>query len=167
MPGFCPHNQNDKQILDLEMTQAMKHLKNNSGFTLVEVLVAALIVGVGLIAYGLTSGNIIGQNTQSKKKTVAVTLAQERMESIRNTALTVSLTGANGLDSPTESGGSWTASAGGEVVDDEGATGTTDAIYTRTWTVTEDGTLTNFYTASVTVLWDGTETVTLDTLISQ
>lgn len=145
----------------------MNHLKDNSGFTLVEVLIAAVIVSAGLIAYVMTSGNIMGQNAQSKKKTLAVTLAQDKMEAIRNIALTVSLGGADTLDSPTESGGTWTANTGGEVVDVEGNTGTTDAIYTRTWTITEDATLTNFYTTSVTVLWDGTQTITLDTLISQ
>lgn len=145
----------------------MNRLKNNSGFTLIEVLIAALIIVAGLIAYIMTSGNIMGQNAQSKKKTVATTLAQDKMEAIRNTALTVSLSGADTLDSPTESGGTWTANTGGEIVDVDGNTGTTEAIYTRTWTITEDATLTNFYAASVTVLWDGTQTITLDTLISQ
>jgi prepilin-type N-terminal cleavage/methylation domain-containing protein len=145
----------------------MTHLKNNSGFTLIEVLIAALVVTAGLIAYLLTSGNILGQNAQSEKESVAVTLAQDKMESIKNTALTVSLAGADTLDSPTESGGAWTANAGGEVVDVEGNTGTTDAIFTRTWSLSEDATLTNFYTTSVTVSWDSNETVTLDTLISQ
>jgi prepilin-type N-terminal cleavage/methylation domain-containing protein len=145
----------------------MNRLKNNSGFTLIEVLIAALIVSAGLIAYVMTSGNIMGQNAQSKKKTLAVTLAQDKMEAIRNTALTVSLGGADTLDSPTESAGVWASNNGGEVVDVEGNTGTTDAIYTRTWTITEDATLTNFYTTSVTVLWDVNKTISLDTLISQ
>lgn len=145
----------------------MNHFKNKSGFTLIEVLIAALIVVAGLIAYVVTSGNIMGQNAQSKKKTVAITLAQDKMEAIRNIALTISLGGADALDSPIESGGAWTANTGGEVVDVDGNTGTTEAIYTRTWTITEDATLTNFHATSVTVLWDGNKTITLDTLISQ
>ena len=145
----------------------MNHLKNNSGFTLVETLIAAFIIVAGLIAYIMTTGNIMGQNIQSKKKSVATTLAHDKMESIRNTALTVSLSGAHGLDSPTESGGVWAANTGGEIVDVDGNTGTTEAIYTRTWTITEDATLTNFYAVSITVLWDGNQTITLDTLISQ
>jgi len=149
------------------MTQNIKHLKNNFGFTLVEVLIAALIITAGLIAYIMTSGNVVGQNTQSKKESIATTLAQDKMESIRNTALTVSLTDADTLDSPAESSGVWTANTGGEVVDEEGDTGNADSIYTRTWTITTDATLTNFYTASVTVSWDTSKTVTLDTLISQ
>ncbi len=145
----------------------MNPLKNNSGFSLVEVLIAALIIVAGLIAYVMTSGNVIGKNAQSKKESVAVTLAQDKMESIRNTALTVSLSGADTLASPTESGGVWTANAGGEVVDVDGNTGTTEAIYTRSWTITEDATLTNFHTVSVSVLWDSNQTISLDTLISQ
>jgi prepilin-type N-terminal cleavage/methylation domain-containing protein len=149
------------------MTQAMNNLKNNSGFTLIEVLIAALVVSAGMVAYAITSGNITKQNTHSKKKTVAITLAQDKVESIRNTALTVSLTDADTLDSPTESSGVWTATTGGEVVDANGDTGTSDAIYTRTWTITADATLTAFYAVSVTVTWDTDKTVTLDTLVSQ
>ena len=145
----------------------MNHLKNNSGFTLVEVLIAALIITAGLVGYVMTSGNVIGQNAKSKKQSVAATLAQDKMEAIRNTALTVSLSGADTLDSPTESGGTWTANTGGEIVDVDGNTGTAEAIYTRTWTITEHASLTSFYTLAVTVTWDGTQTVTLDTLISQ
>ena len=145
----------------------MNPIKNNSGFTLLEILIASVIIGAGMIAFVMTSGNVTSQNVQSKKKTVAATLAQAKVESIRNTALTVSLTGADTLDSPTESGGTWTANAGGEVVDTQGDTGTSDAIYTRTWTITENATLTAFYAVSVTVTWDGTKTLTLDTLVSQ
>ena len=145
----------------------MNNLKNDSGFTLVEVLIAALLVSAGMVAYAMTAGNVTKQNAQSKKKTVAIILAQDKVESIKNTALTVSLTGADTLDSPNESSGTWTATTGGEVVDATGDTGTSDAIYTRTWTITEDGTLTAFYAMSVTVTWDGSKTVTLDTLVSQ
>jgi prepilin-type N-terminal cleavage/methylation domain-containing protein len=145
----------------------MNNLKNESGLTLVELLIAALIVSIGMVAYAMTSGNVMNQNAQSKKESVAATLAQDKMESIRNTALTVLLTGADALASPTESGGFWTANATGEVLDAKGDTGTADAIYTRTWTITEDATLTAFYAMSVTVTWDGSKTVVLDTLVSQ
>jgi len=145
----------------------MKHLKNNSGFTLIEVIISALIVGAGLVAYIMSSGNITAQNAHSKKKTQAVSLAQDKIESIRNTALTYSLAGADGLDSPTESSGTWSANSGGELVDEEGNAVGSQAIYTRTWTITEDASLYNFYTVSVTVAWDGNKSYILDTLISQ
>ena len=110
----------------------MNNLKNNSGFTLIEVLIAALIVSAGMIAFAMTTGNITKQNTVSKKRSVAITLAQDKIESIKNTALTVSLTGADTLASPTESAGVWSANAGGEVLDAKGDTGTSAAKYTRT-----------------------------------
>ena len=144
----------------------MNPFKNNSGFTIIEVLVAALIVTAGLLAYLLASGNVVGQNAQSKKKTLAVTLAQDQIESIKNSALTVSLAGANGLDSPTESAGVWTENVGGEVVDATGTTGTARAIYTRTWSIATDA-LEVLYTVSATVAWDGSKSITLDTLISE
>jgi Tfp pilus assembly protein PilV len=144
----------------------MNPIKNNSGFSLIEALIAALIIVAGLMAYLMASGNVVGQNAQSKKKTQAVTLAQDKMESIKNTVLTVSLAGADGLASPTETGGVWSANVGGEVVDAQGATGTADAIYTRTWTITPNA-LAVFDTVSVTVTWDGSKTITLDTLISE
>lgn len=49
------------------MTQTMNNLKNDSGFTLVEVLIAALLVSAGMVAYAMTAGNVTKQNAQSKK----------------------------------------------------------------------------------------------------
>ena len=149
------------------MTQEMNHLKNNFGLTLIEILISALIVAGGMIAYGLATGNVTHQNAQSKKKSIAVTLAQDKIEFIKNTASTVSLAGADTLDSPTESSGTWSGNIDGELVDEEGATGTADAIYTRTWTITDDATLYQFYAVSVTVTWDGSNSLNIDTLISQ
>jgi len=149
------------------MTQDMNHLKNNSGFTLIEIIISALIVAGGMIAYGLATGNVTHQNAQSKKKSVAVTLAQDKIESIKNIASTVSLAGADTLDSPTESSETWSENTGGELVDEVGDTGVSNAIYTRTWTITDDATLYQFYAVSVTVTWDGSNSVTLDTLVSQ
>ncbi len=50
------------------MTQTMNNLKNDSGFTLVEVLIAALLVSAGMVAYAMTAGNVTKQNAQSKKR---------------------------------------------------------------------------------------------------
>jgi len=44
------------------MTQTMNNLKNDSGFTLVEVLIAALLVSAGMFAYAMTAGNVTKQN---------------------------------------------------------------------------------------------------------
>jgi hypothetical protein len=96
-----------------------------------------------------------------------VTLAQDKIESIKNTASTVSLVGADTLDSPTESSGTWSENTGGELVNEEGDTGASDSIYTRTWTITDDATLYQFYAVSVTVTWDGSNSINIDTLISQ
>jgi len=145
----------------------MNPIKNNSGFTMVEVLVAAVLLVLGLIMFIMLTGNVIGQNTKSTKESVATSLAQDKIEEIKNTALTVSLEGADSLDSPAYSS-SWSATTGGEVIDSEGDTGTSDAIYTRTWTITAHGTLYYYYTIVANVSWEnGANTVTLTSQLSQ
>ena len=56
---------------------------NNRGFTLLEILVAMVVLSIGLLGMaGLTAGIMRG-NSLSNRMTTAVTLAQEKMEEIR------------------------------------------------------------------------------------
>lgn len=140
---------------------------SKEGFTLVEILLTIVILAIGFFLFLSTSGSIVSRNVKSTKETIATTLAQDQLELIQNTALTVSLSGASGLASPSYST-SWTANASGEVIDPSGNTGTSEAIYTRTWTITADGTLPFYYLVTVTVSWEsGSNSVVLTTQISQ
>ncbi|NIQ02530.1 MAG: prepilin-type N-terminal cleavage/methylation domain-containing protein, partial [Nitrospinaceae bacterium] len=73
----------------------MRQTQNESGFTLIEVLIAAILLAYGLIAYGSFSGGMVTQNANQDRKTLATELAREKLEDIRNQALQNTLTAAN------------------------------------------------------------------------
>ncbi|MFH1952081.1 MAG: type IV pilus modification protein PilV [Pseudomonadota bacterium] len=58
----------------------------NSGFTLVEVLVAMVILSIGLLGMASLTVGIIHANKFSNDLTTATTLAQDKMEDIRRTS---------------------------------------------------------------------------------
>jgi len=57
--------------------------RKNSGFTLVELLVAIVILSVGLLGMATLTGSIIRNNKLSNDLTTATTLAQDKLEDIR------------------------------------------------------------------------------------
>ncbi|MFH1581821.1 MAG: prepilin-type N-terminal cleavage/methylation domain-containing protein [Pseudomonadota bacterium] len=62
----------------------MRRLRNNnSGFTLMEVLVAMLILSVGLLGMAALITGIINSNKLSNRISVATVLAQDKMEDIK------------------------------------------------------------------------------------
>ncbi|MCK4467198.1 MAG: prepilin-type N-terminal cleavage/methylation domain-containing protein [Desulfobacterales bacterium] len=56
---------------------------NNSGFTLMEVLVAMLILSVGLLGMAALVTGIINSNKLSNRISAATVLAQDKMEEVR------------------------------------------------------------------------------------
>jgi len=56
---------------------------NNSGFTLIEVLVAMVILSVGLLGTAALITGIINSNKLSNRITTATVLAQDKMEEIK------------------------------------------------------------------------------------
>lgn len=145
---------------------SIPRLKDQEGFSLLEALIAVVLVGLGLLAYGASSGATVATNAKSEKKSIGVTLAQDKMENIKDIASTTSLTGADSLANPTYSGG-WSAGSA-ESLDSEGNSGGSMAYYARTWTINQ-ATAAYLYDATVTVTW-GThsrDTVTLQTRIAR
>lgn len=61
----------------------MCNLHNNKGFTLLEILVAILVLSIGLLGMAALTGGIIHNNKFSKELTTATILAQDQMEEIR------------------------------------------------------------------------------------
>ncbi|MHB8907503.1 MAG: type IV pilus modification PilV family protein [Syntrophales bacterium] len=103
-----------------------------SGFTLIETMIAMFILVTALLGIISTTVIVIRSNTLSKTITTATTLADERMEILKNTRYDIV---TNSL-----------ASGSDTVV--------SDSTYTRTWTVTD--TLTpadNIKTITVSVAW--------------
>jgi type IV pilus assembly protein PilV len=98
------------------------------GFTLVEMMVAILLLSVGLMGLAALSTTVTRGNIQSSTLTAASALAQERIERFR-----------------TESYGS--IASGGDTRGVDGVT------YTRNWTVTNDDPEAGLKAIAVTVRW--------------
>lgn len=61
-----------------------KELLNEKGFSLLEVLIALVILALGLLALGNMQVMGIGGNASGQKMTTATTLAQDAMEGLTN-----------------------------------------------------------------------------------
>jgi len=55
----------------------------NGGFTLIELMIAIVILSVGLLGMATLTGSIVQKNKFSNDLTAATTLAQDKMELIR------------------------------------------------------------------------------------
>ncbi|HLA47780.1 MAG: hypothetical protein A3I04_07360 [Nitrospinae bacterium RIFCSPLOWO2_02_FULL_39_110] len=62
----------------------MRYLKSDSGFTLIEILIAIVILSVALLSVASTSISVIKGNAVSNNVTEAVALAQDMIEDLRN-----------------------------------------------------------------------------------
>jgi len=107
--------------------------KDQKGFTLLEFLIAVMVLSIGLLGMASLTGAMINFNRTAYNSTKAVTLAEEKMEELRNLSYQ-SLLDESTSDSDTES------------------------IFTRGWTLEfgepDDGMTT--ITVTVTWTWKGT-----------
>ena len=121
----------------------MNKIANSSGFTLIEVMIAIFILTVGLLGAAGMAATVINGNAFSKEITTAATLAQDKMEELKNTDYAS------------------VASGGPEIQ---------QSIYTRTWTVAADTLAAGIKTIEVKVEfpWKGnTHNVTLKTIVAR
>ncbi|MBW2636881.1 MAG: prepilin-type N-terminal cleavage/methylation domain-containing protein [Deltaproteobacteria bacterium] len=115
-------------------------IKDNRGFTLIEIIIAIFILVVALMGLAGVASTVISGNSFSKQITTATTLAQEKIEELSNTNYQ-SL--ADGTD-------------------------TQNSIYTRTWTITL--TAPHVKTIVVEVQWNhygNSHDVTLKTMVTE
>ncbi len=122
-----------------------KNCSSEGGFTLIEMLIAVILIVFGLLSYGVFTGNLVVQNTKGERKTQAATYAQEMLEDLRNQALNTALSTGTGTDN-------------------------LDGIYTRSWVIT--GSSGNPTSIRVTVQWasntgPGNLSISYKTLVSQ
>jgi type IV pilus assembly protein PilV len=116
------------------------------GFTLIEIMITLVILSIGLTALAGLQISAIKGNTFSKRMTAAVSIANQKLEQIKDTAY------ANILS---ESSTQITQS---------------NMSFTRQVTVTNNSPLANTKTVNVTVTWsDGSNShsVPITTIISQ
>jgi Tfp pilus assembly protein PilV len=104
--------------------------RNDKGASVVEIMVAMVIFGVGLVAAARVLPESNTKTTRSRNKTIAVNIAQEKIEELL----------ANGFQHADLSAGTH---------DDPG--NPINGHYIRTWTVTDDTPVVDMKTISVSV----------------
>ncbi len=115
---------------------------HHRGFTLVEILVAIFTLTVVLLGLAPMAFNVLHSNNFSKNRTIAVGLARSKIDDLRRTALTTTLTNANNDND-------------------------TSGIFTSTWTIV--GGADQLTTVQVVVSWTDytSHTVMQTTLLRQ
>lgn len=106
------------------------HIKDQRGFSLLEMLVAITILAVGLLGIAGLQGTTIRRNVSAMRNTEATALIEDKIEEYRNTPY------AN-------------ITVGTETDPNLGSSG----IYTRTSTVQENAPLNDTKTITVQVSW--------------
>ena len=121
----------------------MFNTRNNSGFTLMEVLVAMVILTVGLLGTAALIIGIINGNKASNRITTATVLAQDKMEDIKSVVYSNAVSETRAfLPSP-------------------------DDKYEREVTVVDDSPAANMKTVTVTVYWESSKSVSLQTILAK
>lgn len=124
----------------------MSGLKQQRGFTLLEILVAMIVLSVGLLGIAGLTVSVIQGNAYSKNVTTATVIAETRIEDMRRAGY------ANAT--PTN------FSAGPDPVSMGGVS------FLRTTAITNNSPASNMKAIAVTVSWE-TRSVTLNTILAQ
>jgi prepilin-type N-terminal cleavage/methylation domain-containing protein len=128
-----------------ERMTTVSELRNQSGFTLIEIAIAMLILVIALLGLISVTVMVTKGNSFSKTLTTATTMAMDKMEEIKNASVTK--TGYNNL---------------------AGGTETLQSIYTRTWTVNNSPA--GMKTINVQVMWNwqnANRDVTLRSIVAE
>lgn len=122
-----------------------KGSRGEKGFTLIEILIALVILTIALLGLANLLYTVIKGNTFSDKMTLAVTRAQGKIEQFKNTGY-AALSTTPDSDTP-------------------------DTGLSRSWTVTDNSPANNMKSVTVTVSWtdlhNKSRSISLSTIISQ
>jgi len=138
------------------MRRKLSPQKNGKGFTLVEIMIAILLLVIALVGLASVTVSVIKGNDLSRMVTTATTLAKDKMEELKN--LSTTSAGYGALDTLALTDGSQTV---------------LETVYTRAWTVgavgadpDNDQTKMKRITVTVTWIWNGqSHNVTLNTIV--
>ena len=111
------------------------------GFTLIEVLVGTVILSIGLLGMAAFTSFVMSYNHQTNNVMTATTLAQDKMEELKNTTYSSIASSSD-----------------------------TDSIFTRACNVTNDSPAMNMKTITVRVKWHWkgkTQDVVLKTIVAK
>ena len=148
--------------------KSLLHTSNNVGASLLENLLAAAVIGIGLAGFASLSGNLSIIGDKNSQKSIATTIAQDKVEEIKNLSAKIAL--PESINSPVFSGGVWSETEG-ENVDSEGLLDTPEAEYQRSWIITSDSDRERLFNLRVNVSYtdrsSNPQTLTVDTRISQ
>ena len=139
-------------------------MKKQAGFTLIEALVALLVMAAGMMSFAVLQGRLRANSDVSKQRSEATRLAQEDMENLRSYGIAGATAGGiNGY-------ASITAGASTKTVLASNVSASTNAVFTVARTVT-DSAVANMKDLRVTVAWTNRngdpETVVLRSIISK
>ena len=132
-------------------TYSHKGEQRQSGFTLIEVLIAISILTIGLLAVAKMQVSAIQGNYFSNNTTTALSLAQQKMEDLLGKAY------ADPDLADTQAGNNANLTSLVTIdhqepnVDEEGVSGS--GIYHRVWNVADDTPITDTKTITIIVTW--------------
>ncbi len=131
----------------------MNLLADKKGFSMLEILVAVIILGVGIMGLATLQSRGIRGNDLGNRTSQAIALAQDKLEELINTsrATTLSAGTTNDTNNPVDE----TGSGGG--------------IFARSWTIQDNTPVTNAQTVGVTVSWNdvaGQHNITVNGVIT-
>ena len=138
-----------------------KHLNNQSGFSLIEALVAMAILSIGLLAVSLMQIGAMKGNSNAINRSDGSAIAQSVMDTLRSVPLDNSLLTAVGddLDNGIATGGNQPIPGdadhtGTEIFGTNPVAGANGQSYTVFWNVLDDSPVTNAKTIRVFVYWN-------------
>ena len=116
--------------MDTAKLDGIEPVLNEHGFTLIETMLAIAIMAIGLLALASLQVTAISGNSLSQKRTLAIALAEDKLENYRHTAYASIPAGTEFESSP------------------EG-----QVLYTRRTVVENDTPVAGAKTITVTVTW--------------
>jgi type IV pilus assembly protein PilV len=130
-------------------------MKNDQGFTMLELLIAIAILAIGLLGLATLQSTSIQGNRDSKEMTTAVFLAEKKMEELKSSPFNAApLNIGSSTDSNNPMNGS----------------GTSGGIFNRSWTIQRYLSSNNMKQVTVSVSWaisGKSHSVSLDTVVSK